>query len=236
MKWLWRILLLAVPLVANGATAPPLPNAEAKITLEAEHAAQSIFRFTVGTFSVVRKGGTYAGPDAISETRRLELRAWSRVGLVKIQDDPAWEAFQKGKGDLAAYNLQKEGVRTKMVVTPTALAAPYRDPKIRNQYNIPMGNLVIDRIEENFAKTIATDEYRVITFSGKIQFLPITAKYFKEYFAKEIKQEGRAIYLMKYDPATKQWARIAADWANLEGEFKTKNVQSKILELSSGRM
>ena len=93
MKWFWRIVLLAVPLVANGAAAPPLTNAEAKITLEAEHAAQSIFRFTVGTFSVVRKGGTYAGPDAISETRRLELRAWSRVGLVKIQDDPAWVAI-----------------------------------------------------------------------------------------------------------------------------------------------
>ncbi|MBP8295341.1 MAG: hypothetical protein KAX84_04475, partial [Burkholderiales bacterium] len=216
----------------HGAAAATLTDAEAKAVLEAEHTAQSIFRLPVGTFSVVKKGGRYAGPDAITETRRLEYRAWSRAGLVRIEDDPSWNAFQDGKGDMALYNLQKEGVTTRMKITPTAMAAPFRDKKNPQQYNIPMGNLVIARIEDNVEKNIGADQYRVITFSGKINFLPITAEYFKQYFAKAVSQEGRAIYLIKYEPAAQRWTRLAADWADPSGEFKTKNVQSKLLELS----
>lgn len=235
MKSFWPIVLLAFPLCAFGGSAPPLTNTEAKTALEAEHAAQSIFKLQTGTFSVVKKGGTYAGPDAISEVRRLELRAWSRVGMVKLEVDPAWQAFDKGRGDMTLHNQAKQGVFERLIVTPTAMAAPFRDRKKPSQYNIPMGNLVIDKIEENVEKTIGADQYRVITFSGKINFLPVTAEYFKQYFAKAVKQEGRAIYLMKFDPATRQWMRVAADWADATGDFKSKQVQTMMLDLSRGK-
>lgn len=209
----------------------PLSNPEAKAALEAEHAAQSVFRLQVGAFAVIGKDGKYSGPDTITERRYNELRAWDHVGIVHIKADPQWVAFEQGKGDAAMYNQKKEGVIRRILVEPTAKAKPYRDRKVANQYNIPMGNLVIDKIEENVARAFGNDEYRVITFSGKIDFLPVTAAYFLQYFAKKIKQEGRAIYLMKYQPATKSWTREAADWADENGSFKSNNVQGKLLQL-----
>lgn len=210
----------------------PLANADAKIVLQDEHAQQSIFRLQVGKFAVTGKDAPYSAADAISERRSNELRAWSHVGLVQVKADPAWVTFEQGRGDRDLYNQKKEGVVRRIIVEPTAKAKEYRDPKIAGQYNIPMGNLVIDRIEGNVARAFGTDEYRVITFSGRIDFLPVTAEYFIQFFAKKITQEGRAIYLMKFEPATRSWTRVAADWADEKGNFRSSLVQRKLLELA----
>lgn len=224
-------LFLAAAVGAVHGAAPILSNAEAKAVLEAEHAEQSVFHLRIGALAVVRKNGAYAGPDAINERREKEIRAWDHVGLVHTKADPAWVAFEQGKGDMAMYNQKKEGVVRRIVVTAGAKATPFRDRKDPNLLHIPMGNLVIDKVEENIARRFGADDYRAITFSGRIEFLPITAEYFLQYFAKKMKQDGRAIYLMRYDPAAKSWARIAADWADEQGQFKSTNVQKKLLEL-----
>ena len=209
----------------------PLTDADAKKVLQDEHAQQSIFRLQVGRFAVTGKDAPYSAADAISERRSSELRAWSHVGLVQIKADPAWVTFEQGRGDRDLYNQKREGVVRRIVVEATPKAKEYRDSKVAGQYNIPMGNLVIDRIEENVARAFGTDEYRVITFSGRIDFLPVTAEYFIQYFAKKIAQEGRAIYLMKFEPATRSWTRVAADWADEKGSFRSSQVQRKLLEL-----
>ena len=228
----WRICGLLLFLASSSQALVPLSNEDTKKVLEAEHAAQSVFQMQVGKLAVVGKDGKYDAPDAISERRFNELRAWDHVGVIHIQADPAWVAFEQGKGDISMYNQKKEGVTRRIVVEPRPSAQVYRDRKKPNQYNIPMGNLVIDRVEDNIARAFGSDEYRVVTFSGKIEFLPITAAYFLQYFSRKVKQEGRAIYLIKYEPATKSWTRITADWADENGQFKTSNVQKKLLELS----
>ena len=225
-------LLLSAGVAVHTAAAVPLPNAEAKTVLEAEHAAQSVFHLKIGALAVVGKDGKYAGPDAITERRAQEIRAWDHVGLVHTKADPAWMAFEQGKGDQALYNQKKEGVLRRIVVTAGPKAAQYRDPRDPNLLHIPMGNLVIDKVEENIDRRFGAGDYRVITFNGRIEFLPITAEYFLQFFAKKMKQEGRAIYLMKYEPATKSWSRIAADWADEQGQFKSTNVQKKLMELA----
>ena len=208
-----------------------LGNADARKVLEDEHAQQSIFHLQVGRMAVVGKDAAYRGADATGERRFNELRAWSHVGLVSIKADPDWVTFEQGRGDRELHNQKKEGVIRRIIVEATPKAKEFRDPKVAGQYNIPMGNLVIDRIEENIARVFGADEYRVITFSGRIDFLPVTAEYFTQFFARKITQEGRAIYLMKFEPATRSWTRIAADWADEKGSFKSSNVQRKLLEL-----
>ena len=227
-----RICGLLLLLASSSQAVIPLSNDDAKKVLEAEHAAQSIFQMQVGHFAVVGKDGTYNAPDAISERRYNELRAWDHVGLIQIKADPAWVAFEQGKGDMSMYNQKKQGVARRIIVAPLPKSQPYRDRGKPNQYNIPMGNLVIDRVDENIARAFGLDEYRVITFSGKIDFLPVTAAYFLQYFSRKVKQEGHAIYLMKYEPVTKSWTRITADWADESGQFKTSNVQTKLLQLA----
>ena len=130
----------------------PLSDADAKKVLQDEHAQQSIFRLQVGRFAVTGKDAPYNAPDAISERRSNELRAWSHVGLVQIKADPAWVTFEQGRGDRDLYNQKKEGVVRRIIVEPTPKAKQFRDPKVAGQYSIPMGNLVIDRIEENVAR------------------------------------------------------------------------------------
>lgn len=224
---------LALPLWSSPSWAiVPLTNADAKKVLQDEHAQQSIFRLQVGKMAVVRKDAPYNAADAISERRSNELRAWSHVGIVQIKADPDWVTFEQGRGDRDLYNQKKDGVVRRIIVEPTPKAKEFRDPKVTGQYNIPMGNLVIDRIEENVARAFGSDEYRVLTFSGRIDFLPVTAAYFTQYFARKFTQEGRAIYLMKFEPATNSWTRVAADWADENGSFKSSNVQRKLLELA----
>ena len=153
--------LVAIGLMLSAAPAPavvPLSNAEAKQVLEAEHASQSIFHLQVGKLAVVGKDGTYKGPDAINERRMNEIRAWDHVGLVHMKADPAWMAFEQGKGDMALYNQKKEGVIRRIIVEPLPKAKDYRDRANPNQYNIPMGNLVIERIEENIVRMSGPDE------------------------------------------------------------------------------
>lgn len=223
---LWAAAALAAHAIV------PLSNSEAKTVLEAEHAAESIFHLQIGRFAVVGKGGAYAAPDAITERRYQELRAWDHVGIVHIKADPAWMAFEQGKGDQELYNQKKDGVVRRIIVETMPKAALFRDRRKPDQYNIPMGNLVIDKVEENVARAFRGDDYRVITFNGKIEFLPVTAEYFMQYFARKVKQEGRAIFLIKYQPAAKSWTRIAADWADESGQFKSTNVQVKLRELA----
>lgn len=178
-----------------------------------------------------------------------QYKAWEKLGILHI------ETAQDLTGKFAGWKdwnaLTQEGVRTRVYVTATEkgwlfiswpnkgldanwakeLAAKLSKEQ-RSSLTTTTGVKRVTRIVRNEQKKTGADEYRVVMGLYSAQWRPEVVQH-RLLLGTKLAEKRKFIVLLKHDPFASTWKAIAADHANENEEFHSKNVDSTLRKLSA---
>jgi hypothetical protein len=218
--------------------AAPLSDSEAK-TIVQDAFASGRDTIYLGVFNVINDTQTSLGQKADIKNRTIDsqyytyLKGWEKAGVVNIILDKQYEDFKSGKNFSWGNFLQSgtEGIQSKIVVQLTEkgerIAGDNGSYKTNGFVKVSEGTFTIKDVVKNEEKNDGVDECRVLMLTYNAAWTPeyLTVA---QAFGTILKEQRKAMILLKYDPFAKKWEIRALDIANADGDFTTQNVSLSV--------
>jgi hypothetical protein len=225
-----------------GQNPPDLSDGGAKGIIE-KNWNENFFIIPLGQLTVI--GGLGAAPDRKIDTFKHELNRNSFhtmqifeqmfiVALTQTEDVTkhfTWENWMA---------TTQNGVQLRILASQGAKGEAFRcdknqEVRVKKTYGdtnglcVQDGKAMIERIVRNEVSTIGVDYYRVVLGTYIWTPSPIMQEFYKRN-GKEQKPERKFMVALKYDAFNSGWHIAAADIADREGEFSTRNVNNLLAQ------
>ncbi len=150
-------------------------------------------------------------------------KAWMQVGVIKIASQGPLSQQSYSDSNWMALH---QGVEERIAVTASCRTNESCEVS-GNSLKVKMGAFKTDGIIKNEERIIGVHQYRILMGTYSSDWTP-AYRNFARISNQSLTDKGKFIMLLKYDEFTNRWAAITADYASINQDFATHNVDQQI--------